>query len=139
MKEAHTVINSDRGPKRQKLNQSDFLASSEGLLLLSCSVVSNSFATPWTVACQAPLSMGFSKQEYWRGLPFPSPGDLPCLGIEPRSPALQADALLTELHRREATAIRSTRMKPCSPLLEKACTTMKTWHSPKIINLKKEK
>ena len=44
------------------------------------------FATPWTVAYQAPLSMGFSRQEYWSGLPFPSPGDLPDPGIEPRSP-----------------------------------------------------
>ena len=53
--------------------------------------------TPWTVACQAPLSVGFSRQEYWTGLPFPFPGDLPNLGIEPRSPALQADSLPTEL------------------------------------------
>ena len=51
------------------------------------------FATPWTVARQAPLSMGFSRQEYWSGLPFPSPGDLPNPGIEPRSPTLEADAL----------------------------------------------
>ena len=56
------------------------------------------FATPWTVAHQAPLSMGFSRQEYWSGLPFPSPGDLPDPGIEPRSPALQADALTSEPH-----------------------------------------
>ena len=55
------------------------------------------FATPWTVAYQAPTSMGFSRQEYWSGLPFPSPGDLPDAGIEPGSPALQADSLLTEL------------------------------------------
>ena len=54
------------------------------------------FAIPWTVACQAPLSMGFSTQEYWNGLPFPSPGDLPNPGIEPGSPALQADALSSE-------------------------------------------
>ena len=47
------------------------------------------FATPWTVAYQASLSMGFSRQEYWTGLPFPSPGDLPDPGIEPESPALQ--------------------------------------------------
>ena len=46
--------------------------------------------TPITVAHQAPLSMGFSRQEYWSGLPFPSPGDLPHPGIKPRSPALQA-------------------------------------------------
>ena len=54
------------------------------------------FVTPWTVAHQAPLSMGFSRQEYCSGLPFPSPGDLPNLGIEPGSPALQADALTSE-------------------------------------------
>ena len=47
------------------------------LLLFGCSVVSNSFATPWTVARQAPLSMEFPRQEYWSGLPFPPPGDLP--------------------------------------------------------------
>ena len=56
------------------------------------------FATPWTVACQAPLSMGFSRQEYWSGLPFPSPGNLPHSGIEPGSPALEADALTSEPH-----------------------------------------
>ena len=56
------------------------------------------FATAWTVARQAPLSMGFSSQEYWNGLPFPSPGDIPGPGIEPGSPALQADSLPTELH-----------------------------------------
>ena len=54
------------------------------------------FATLWTVACQAPLSMGFSRQECWSRLPFPSPGDLRDPGIEPRSPALQADALPSE-------------------------------------------
>ena len=54
------------------------------------------FATPWTIAYQAPPFMGFSKQEYWIGLPFPSPGDRPNPGIEPWSPALQADALLSE-------------------------------------------
>ena len=54
--------------------------------------------TPWTVAHQAPLSMKFFRQEYWSGLPFPSPGDLPDPGIEPESPTLQADSLLTELN-----------------------------------------
>ena len=54
------------------------------------------FATPWTVAYQAPLSMGFSRQEYWSGLPFPSPGDLPDPGIEPRYPALLAGSLPSE-------------------------------------------
>ena len=53
------------------------------------------FATSWTIAYQAPQSMGFSRQEYWSGLPFPSPGDLPNPGIEPGSPALQTDALLS--------------------------------------------
>ena len=59
--------------------------------------MSDSFETPWTADRQAPLSMGFPKQEYWSGLPFPSPGDLPNPGIEPRSPTLQADSLPTEL------------------------------------------
>ena len=54
------------------------------------------FATPWTVAHQATLSMEFSRKEYWSGLPFPSPGDLPDPGIESRSPALQADASPSE-------------------------------------------
>ena len=55
------------------------------------------FATPLTVAHQAPLSMGFSRQEYWSGLPFPSPGDLPDPVTEPRSPTLQADPVPSEL------------------------------------------
>ena len=55
------------------------------------------FATPWSIAHQAPLSMGYSRQEYWSGLPFPSPGDLPNPGTEPSSPVLQADALTSEL------------------------------------------
>ena len=54
------------------------------------------FSTPWTVAHQAPPYMEFSRQEYWSGLPFLSPGDLPDPGIEPRSPSLQADALTFE-------------------------------------------
>ena len=55
------------------------------------------FAIPWTIALQAPLSMEFSKKEYWSGLPFPSPGDLSDTGIKPRSPALQVDSLPSEL------------------------------------------
>ena len=54
------------------------------------------FATPWTVAYQASLFMGFSRQEYWSGVPFPSPGDLPDPGIKPGSPTLQANALPSE-------------------------------------------
>ena len=59
-----------------------------GLLLYTYQVEPNSFATPWTVACQAPLSMGFPRKEYWSVLPFPSPGALPLPGIEPGSPVL---------------------------------------------------
>ena len=61
------------------------------------------FATSWTVAHQASLSVGFPRQEYWSGLPFPSSGDLPDPGIEPRSPKLQADALLSEPPERHNT------------------------------------
>ena len=51
------------------------------------------FATPWTTACQAPLSMAFPRQEYWSRLPFPPPGDFPDPGIKPESPVLQEDSL----------------------------------------------
>ena len=54
------------------------------------------FATPWTITYEASPSMGFSRQEYWSGLPFPSPGDLPDPGIKPGSPALEADAITSE-------------------------------------------
>ena len=63
------------------------------LLLFSCQVISDSFATPWTVPHQAPLSTGFTRWEYWSGLPVSFPGDLPDPGIEPASPALQANSL----------------------------------------------
>ena len=75
-----------------------------------CSVIYSSllsrvqlFATPWTAVHQAPLSMRFSRQGYWSGLPFPSPGDLPNPGIKPGFPALQADSLLTELQGKPRT------------------------------------
>ena len=67
--------------------------SGGGLVAKSCLTL----ATPWAVAHQAPLSMGLSRQEYWSELPFPSPGDLPDPGVEPRSSVLQADSLPTEL------------------------------------------
>ena len=60
------------------------------------SVVWESLPTPWTVACKDPLSMGFSRQEYWSGLPFPTLGDLPHSGIEPVSPALAGGLFITE-------------------------------------------
>ena len=59
------------------------------IYVFSCSVVSNT-VTPWTAACQASLTMRFSRQEYWSGLPFPSSGDLPNPGIEPASPVSPA-------------------------------------------------
>ena len=68
------------------------LFESESEVAQPCPTLCN----PWTVAYQVSLSMGFSRQEYWSGLPFPSPGDLPDPGIEPRSPELQADALTSE-------------------------------------------
>ena len=74
-----------------------FLLSPPSLLCpLSRSVVSDSFRTPWTVARQAPLSKGFSRQEDWSGLTFPPPGDLPNPGIEPSSPALAGRFFITE-------------------------------------------
>ena len=66
------------------------------------------FAIPWTIACQATPSMGFSRQEYWSGLPFPSPRDLPSSGIEPRSPALQADSLSAESQGNPKTRLKIT-------------------------------
>ena len=76
----------------QSLKNNDMFGGG-GLVAKSCRTP----ATPWTVAFQAPLSMGFFRQENWSGLPFPSPGDLPDPGIKPRSPALLADSLPTEL------------------------------------------
>ena len=72
--------------------------------------------TPWTVARQAPLSMGFSRQEHWSGLPFPSPGDLPDSGIQPASPILQVDSLplsqtMYELLRKEKGLFKSWKLK----------------------------
>ena len=79
------------------------------------------FETPWTVAHQVPLSMGFSRQEYWSGLPFPSPGDLPNPRVEPGSPALQADSLLSEPpgKPRMASLILLKLFSPCDSLTQK--------------------
>ena len=71
---------------------SHFKGLADGLVAKSCLTL----VTPWTVARQAPLSKGFPRQDYWSGLPFPSPGDLPDPGVEPKSPTLQADSLPTE-------------------------------------------
>ena len=78
------------------------------------------FATPWTVAYQAPLSIGFSRQEYWNGLPFPSPGDLPDPGVEPRSPAMQAEALWTK-HLGHTSGLTPESTPTLTPCKETAC------------------
>ena len=77
---------------------SQWIIQSLGLSMYLCLSLSRVwlFATPWTVACQAPLSMGFSSQDYWNGLPFHSSGDPPNPGTAPGSPALQADSLPSE-------------------------------------------
>ena len=67
-----------------------------GLSSFNHSVVPASFTAPWTVTCQAPLSMGFPRQEYWSGWPFPPPGDLPNPGTKPTSPALAGGFFTTE-------------------------------------------
>ena len=75
-----------------QVNNLDWISSSFHVVvqLLSCLWL---FVTPWTAACQAPLSMGFPRQEYWSGLPIPSPADLPDPGIKAGSPAWQTDSL----------------------------------------------
>ena len=93
--------------------------------------MSDSFATPWTVAHQAPLPMGFPRQEHWSGLPFPSPGDFPNPGIKPVSPALQVDSLPLSHHRHDSgiLAIKKNKTMPF------AATGM----NPEIIILSEER
>ena len=91
------------------------------MCMLSCFSHVQLFATPWTVAHQAPLSMVFPRQEYWSGLPFPSPGDLPYLGLKPgslRSPALAGKLFTTDL--------------PGKPLVKKMAThsSIFAWEIP---------
>ena len=74
------------------------------------------FVTPWTMAYQVPLSMGFSRQEYWRELPFASPGDFPNPGIEPGSPAWQADDLPSEPPGKSSTLLSSFSTRFIAPL-----------------------
>ena len=92
------------------------------------------FATPWTVAYQAPQSMEFSRQEYWSGVPFPSPRDLPDPGIEPRSPALQADTLPSEPPGKPSSSPRAADLskillQTCRIMIEPQC---KSKHSPTV-------
>ena len=86
------VISSLRKKKLANVSESLFDLCGAGLVTKSCATL----AIPWTITCQAPLSMRSSRQEYGSGLPFPSPGDPPDAGIEPKSPALQADYLPSE-------------------------------------------
>ena len=83
------------------------------------------FVTPWTVAYQASPSMGFSRQEYWSGLLFPSPGDLPDPGIKPGSPALQAEALTSEPPGKIALQLNNSAW---------ACRTPAVSQSPAFVN-----
>ena len=82
--------------KNQKQQQQKTTKLYALTMYVSHSVVSKSLQLQWTVVYQAPLSMEFSRQEYWSGLPFPSPGDLPDPGIEPGSSTLLADSLPSE-------------------------------------------
>ena len=94
--------------------------------MLSSSVVFDCFVTPWTVARQVPLSLGFPRQEYWGGLPFPSPGVLPDPGIKPQSPvspALQADSLPAIRHsaKSEMNCPSSLDFEACEPPRVPSC------------------
>ena len=93
---------------------------------LQHSVVSNS-ATARTVALQAPLSMGFSRQEYWSGLPFPSPGHLPDPGIKSGFPALQADSLLSELPGKPLICSIGSFKFPLHVVLTSLAKQLSTW------------
>ena len=87
-------LEAEGGARRQDYNRTQRNTSGGGGAVCALSLSSvQLFSTPWTVTHQAPLSLGFSRQEHWSGLPFPSPGDLPKPGMQPRSPALQADSL----------------------------------------------
>ena len=105
---AHLILSADKWKFERRINRLEMLAKVY-IGILSLKVVEEEFhlkvkslsrvqlfVTPWTLAYQTSLSMGFSRQEYWSGLPFPSPGDLPNPGIKPGSPALQADTLPSE-------------------------------------------
>ena len=96
----------------KSLSQRGLITPGGGLVTKSCLTL----ATPWTVTCQAPLSMGSSRQEYLSGLPFPPPGNLPDPGIEPRSPALQADYLPTELPEKPLITLNSGQFYQCTKL-----------------------
>ena len=98
------------------------------------------FATPWTIACQGPLSMEFSRQRYWSLLPFPSPGDLPDSGIKHGSPALQADSLLSELPgkptiKRLFSVKRQVNLKSISRYMFDFTRCLLIWYNTQCITL----
>ena len=97
------------------------------LLLLSCYVLSDSFATPWTVVHQVSLSIGFPGQEYWSGLPFPAPGNLPDTVTEPESPVLAGGFFTTELPGKRAKSVSHTKVfshcKSCTVTIK----TLQNW------------
>ena len=86
--EALEIAVKRREAKRKGVGLFSFGGFFGGVTVITVSEVKSLFSTPWTVAYQAPLSMGFSRQKYWSGLPFPSSEDVPDPGIKPRSPAL---------------------------------------------------
>ena len=93
-----------------------------------CMAVSNS-VIPWTVTHQPPLPIEFSRPEYWSGLPFPSSGDLPNPGVEPGSPALQADSLPTELLGKPNLRVQQSDSEPLGNLtLEASGIRLKNFH-----------
>ena len=101
----------------------------QSVCMLSPEVMSNS-ATPWTATCQAPLSMGFPRQEYWSGLPFPSPGDLSNPVIEPTSPALAGGFFTTKPHSFSFTYQQLGLLRSCwgSHLFSEAFSTAFLWY-----------
>ena len=86
------------------------------VLLFSPLVMSDSFATPWTVARQTPLSMEFPRKDLWSGLPFSPPGDVPDPRIKPTSPALEADSLLLSHRISEVSEIAQSYLTLCDPI-----------------------
>ena len=100
------------------------------LLLLSYSVVSHSFVTPWNVACQAPHSMGFLRKEYWSGLSFPSPENLPNPGIEPMSTAWQVNSLpLSHLGSPWRLHYDARLVKPLAVMIDSISSLSPPWRS----------
>ena len=95
-------------------------------MLFSHSVVSSSFVTTWTAARQAPLSMGFPRQKYWSGLPFPAPGDPPDPGMEPRSPTLSG-GFFTICATREAPLFILPHLTPTPHIFAKSRLEMLIW------------